>query len=130
MHVLVSFDCSVLFSRETKCESSRTIPGPPTSGRFILRVLLERKTTTKSKTTKKNLKKKERKSSEVSLVNFWLKAQSSKKRVADVDFSGGAAAVSGRVSWRRDFCGPVHSPDDWRAGLQLSVDTNTDGKKC
>lgn len=83
----------------------------------------------KAKQQKKKLKEK-RKSSEVSLVNFWLKAQSSKKRVADVDFSGGAAAVSGRVSWRRDSCGPVHSPDDWRAGLQLSVDTNTDGKKC
>ena len=48
-------------------------------------------------------------------MNFWLKAQSSKKRVADVDFSRRAAAVSGGASWRRDSCRPVDSPDDRRA---------------
>lgn len=103
------------FSRETKRESSSAIPGPPTSGRYILWVLLQRKTT--------KTKKCKRKASEVSLVNFgWRHRVPKKGRGCWI------LKCSSSFLWAcpggGDSCGRIDFPDDRRAGLQLSVDTN------
>ena len=87
---------------------SSTIPGPPSSGRCILWVPLQRRIQSQKK-------KKYHQWILVEGTEFQKKKKRKRNRAVDADFGGAAA-----VSWWRGF----DSPDGRRAGLRLCGDTN------